>query len=226
MTEPTEGTTTANTPEPTATAPDNSGNTGEQMVTMPQSHFDAIVQREKAQAKRSALAELGDVDELKAAKAELDNIKTEQLSELEKSQKRIADLEAEAEKAKAQAEATRLDSALRTAANEAGFHNLDAVRMVDTTGLTPEGANDAIAALVEVHPYLVNTAPPRPAKADAGAGKNARPDKPAIALTIEQRKLAAASGMPEEEYIKYLGRIQAGNYTIEMPDSRETNNNG
>jgi hypothetical protein len=218
MAEPTDSTatedTTTNAPEPTATAPDNSGNTGEQMVSMPQSQFDAIVQREKAQAKRSALAELGDVDELKAAKAELDNIKTEQLSELEKSQKRIADLEAQAEKAEAQRRVTMRDSAVKAAAHTMGFRNLDdAVSLVDMSAITisvetgkVEGETDALKALAEKSPYLIGDTTPKAPNLDGGAGKQPQPGDSTV-LTAEQRAQADRMGIPHEYYAKSMRSV-------------------
>lgn len=155
----------------------NAGNAGDgqtiefQPITS-QTQFDSMIQ-ERIRRERAKFSDYGDLKE-KAAK--LDEIEAASKSELEKSQERIAQLEAEAQ---ASAQAAR-ESALRSAViSEAAKRDVvdpdAAVALLDRESLEfddsgrPTNVADAMDALLEARPYLVKQNGSQRGTADQGA---------------------------------------------------------
>jgi hypothetical protein len=99
---------------------------------------------------------------LKAAADELAKIKDAQLSETEKLNKRLAELEAAKQQAETRARETLIRSAVISEAAKLNFNDPeDAYRLIDMAGVTiadsgkVEGASEAVKALAESRKYLI-----------------------------------------------------------------------
>lgn len=130
------------------------GTGGDKQVTMTQAAFDAIVRDAKAQAKRSAKAELvakyGDLDALKAKAEATDGNSTELQKELDKAQATIKELTGKVEVFQAkEAEAERL-GVIREALKTAGMKP-ELAEVLNLKGTTPE---ELAAELEAVKPVV------------------------------------------------------------------------
>jgi hypothetical protein len=138
-----------------------------------QADVDRIVGERLARAKAEPPP---DYDELKKAKARLDEIEAANKTELEKAAERAAQAEAKATAAEDRARKALLRSAVTSAAVTAGAVDPDAVlALLDKTSLTVaddgtvSGLDDAVKALLEAKPYLVGKAvTPPPGGGDGG----------------------------------------------------------
>lgn len=117
-----------------------------------------------------------------AAKAELDQLKTAQMSEIERATKVAAEAEARAQALAEKATKALLRSAVMSAATRAGAVDPDAVMaFLDQSQVsigdddTVSGVDEAVAAVLAAKPYLVaKPSTPAPGAADGGPqGKSA-----------------------------------------------------
>lgn len=145
----------------------DTGSTGDQTGsadtarTFSQADVDRIVQERVARVKSEPPK---DYEELKAAKAKLEEIEAANQSELEKAQKAAADAQAERDKVLADAKETRLRSAILAEAAKADRKVVDpnaVVALIDRNTLTlddegnPTNIAEAMDELLTAKPYLV-----------------------------------------------------------------------
>lgn len=173
--------------------------------TFTQSELNAIV-GDRVGRERQKFA---DYDSLKAAKTELDALKAEQMSELEKAQARAAEAEAARDQALVEANDRLIRAAFVAEAAKAGAaHPEDAFALADlaTISIADDGkvvgAGEAVKALVD-NGRLVMAARPQAPNLDGGAGGGGRPGD-TQALTPEQLEMARKLGVKPEDYIKYI----------------------
>jgi len=139
--------------------------------TFTQADVDRIVKDRLARAKAAPPA---DYEDLKAAKARLDELETANATELEKAQKRAADLERQASDATARAQEALLRSSVVAEAARKNVIDPDAaVALLDRSAIefdadgNPTNIADAMDSLLKAKPYL--TGGSRAGSADLGA---------------------------------------------------------
>ncbi|HSE45110.1 MAG TPA: DUF4355 domain-containing protein [Gemmatimonadales bacterium] len=127
--------------------------------TFTQAELDKIVQDRLARAKRELP---DDYEDLKAAKAELDEVKKSQLSELEQAQKAREEAEKKAADALARANARLLQAEiLREATEQKAIRPEHMHRLIDTESVTVgddgqvTGVQEAVKAFLETNPEYV-----------------------------------------------------------------------
>jgi guanyl-specific ribonuclease Sa len=203
--------TTTEQPEETTNATAAGDGQGQAApVTFTQDQLDAILkdrlERATTKTKADLLAELGIEDAATAKKtlAEAQAAREAQMSELEKAQAQIADLEAQSAQAKIEAEAIKAqaDEALLRAAiiSQAGNFNdpADAWSFVDRTKIeaqkdgTYKGIDEALKTLVEAKPYLVK------ANGQPGPGTPARAKPKSIVEKMLEKQQGAKPQTAEE----------------------------
>lgn len=170
--------------------------------TFTQDELNAIV----ADSRRKERKKYADYDDLKAAKARLDEIDQERLTELEKAQKRADEAEKERDLARQRAQDTAIRAALAMEAAKAGaLHPEDAFQLADLSGVTinngnVKGAAEAVAALVAGNRLVLKgrAAP----DLDAGAGTGDRTGERKPVLTPDELEVAGKMGLTAEEYQK------------------------
>lgn len=175
--------------------------------TFTQAEVDALIgeraKRAKESGTRAVLEALGieDVEAAKAALAEAEKLKKEQMSELEKAQAdaqklqdELAKTKAEKEAAEAKARETAMRAAVMQEAAKANFYDgNDAWLFVDRETLelaedgTVNGAEKAVAAVAKAKPHLVKTAGQTPGSPRANgtgrpAGNKEKAPKPRISF--------------------------------------------
>lgn len=130
--------------------------------TFTQADVDRIVKDRLARAKSAPPA---DYEELKAAKARLDELETANATELEKAQKRAADLERQASDATARAQEALLRSSVVAEAARKNVIDPDAaVALLDRSAIefdadgNPTNIADAMDSLLKAKPYLTGGA--------------------------------------------------------------------
>ena len=170
--------------------------------TFTQDELNAIM----ADTRRRERAKYADYDDLKAAKARLDEIDQERLTELEKVQKRVEEAEKERDLARQRAQDTAIRAALAMEAAKAGaLHPEDAFQLADLSGVTSDngdvkGAVEAVAELV-TGDRLVLKGRGAP-DLDAGAGTGDRSGERKPVLTPDELEVAGKMGLTAEEYQK------------------------
>lgn len=177
---------------------------GEETRIFTQAELDRII-RDRLDRERQ---KYDDYDDLKKAKDELDALKAEQMSELEKAQARAADLEAERDRAVMEANDRLIKAAFVAAAAQAGAaHPEDAFALADLGGVEigedgqVTGVEDAVKALVEAGRLPMSDKRRAPGL-DGGAGGGQGPGKKAPELSDEEREMARKMGLTEEQYQK------------------------
>ena len=177
---------------------------GEETRVFTQAELDRIIQERLARERQK----YGDDDDLKKAKDELDALKAEQMSELEKAQKRAADLEAERDQALVEANDRLIKAAFVAAAAQAGAaHPEDAFALADLSGVEigedgqVTGVEDAVKALVEAGRLPMSDKRRAPGL-DGGAGGGQGPGERAPELSEEERAIARKMGLTDEQYQK------------------------
>lgn len=204
---PEEGNTrmTEATPAPeSASAPEQTTETAPEPRTFTQDELDAIVQQRLARER----SKLGDVEELRAKAARLEELEASQLSELERLQKRAAEAEAARDAALQRAQATAVRAEVIAAATQAGAIDPEVV-----LALLPEGSVtvaddgtvtglDAIKGLLRAKPYLAATPAAPVGTADGGPRGSAAPAQ----LTREQLARLSPS---EIEQARLEGRLDS-----------------
>jgi hypothetical protein len=184
-------------------------------VTFTQEQLDAILkerlERATTKTKTDLLAELGIEDAATAKKtlAEAQAAKAAQMSELEKAQAQIADLEVKSEQARIEAEAIKAqaDEALLKSAIIAKAHGfndpMDAWSFVDRSKIvtnedgTYKGIDEAIKALTEAKPYLVK------ADGQPGPGTPSRAKQKTIVEKIFEKNQQPGGEQPRRSTIKF-----------------------
>jgi len=175
---PEENTPTPNpaapaTPPPAATPPPVAPAPNEPPKSFTQADVDRILADRLARAKAEPPA---DYDQLKAAAAELEKLKNDQMSETEKLTKAAALADERARAAEEKATNALMRAAIVSAAQRAGAVDPDAVlALVDRSTVKVgddgqvTGVDEAVKALLDTKQYLVGKAPtPTPGGADAG----------------------------------------------------------
>ncbi|HUV95661.1 MAG TPA: hypothetical protein VMX14_12655 [Anaerolineae bacterium] len=148
-----------------------------------------------------------DYEDLKAAKARLNEIDQERLTELEKVQKRADDAEKERDVARQRAQDTAIRAALAMEAAKAGaLHPEDAFQLADLSSVTigdngdVQGATEAVAALIAGKRLVLKGR--GAADLDAGAGGGERTGERKPTLTADELEAAGKMGLTAEEYQK------------------------
>jgi len=169
--------------------------------TFTQDELNAVVS-DRLRREREKYA---DYDDLKAAKARLDGIDQERLTELEKVQKRADDAEKERDVARQRAQDTAIRAALAMEAAKAGaLHPEDAFQLADLSSITigdngdVQGAVEAVAALIAGKRLVLKGR--GAADLDAGAGGGERTGERKPALTADELEAAGKMGLTAEEY--------------------------
>lgn len=152
--------------------------TGDTAKTLTQDEVDKIVEARLARERKK----FSDYEDLKSKAAKLAEIEADQLSEIEKAQKRAADAEAEAAELKDRIKSSSLRSALLAEAAKPDRNIVDPGAVVDfLTGSdsdlvdiddegTPTNVADAMDQLLAKRNYLVAAGSPKPTpSADQGA---------------------------------------------------------
>jgi hypothetical protein len=160
----TELTTPTPTPAPITGAADPTPAPAPAEKTFTQADVDRMISERLGRQKQ----QYADYDSLKAAQAELDQLKAGQLSEQEKLQKQIEKLTQKAAEAEAKAlekerlaQTTLIRSAVVSEAARLGFANPeDAYKLLDAPPAIgedgkPAGVAEAVAALAQSRPYLL-----------------------------------------------------------------------
>lgn len=186
------------TPEETAAAEAEAAKN----KTFTQADVDRIVQERVARVKATPPE---DYEDLKAAKARLDEIEASNKSDLEKAQERAATLEREKAAAEERAQRTLTNSAIVAEAAKRGIDTDIAVAMIDRSSIefdsdgAPTNIATAMDSLLEAKPSLAETEGLR-----GNADQGARTGNGATQLTRAQ--LENLSG---EERVKALreGRL-------------------
>jgi hypothetical protein len=143
-------------PTPDGTSTDGTPEGEPEGKTLSQAEVDRIVQQRLAK-ERSKYA---DYDDLKQAAARLQELEDANKSELERAVEQARQEALQTAEQKFAAE--RLADRLRVAAARKLNDPEDAVRLIDTDGLTEDGITEAVDRLVEQKPYLAvqQQAPP------------------------------------------------------------------
>jgi hypothetical protein len=171
--------------------------------TLTQAQVDAIL-KERLGRERAKFA---DYDDLKAAKAKLEEIETAQLTELEQAQKRADDAERQAQQA-LQTSQDRLIRAEFTAvaATKGAAHPGDAYHLADLSGVTltesgdVSGVTEAVEELLSAN-RLVLTGKPKPPDMNGGDGGGDR-QPPVVRLSPDEEYFARALNISPEQYAK------------------------
>ena len=176
--------------------------------TFTQAQLDAIV-GDRVQRERTKFA---DYDTLKSAAAQWEEHRKAQMSELEKAQARITELERVSAEAQEQAAQTLIRSAFLTEAAKLGAaHPEDAYLLAELDGVnldesgTVVGVVEAVAALAEAG-RLVMAGKAKAPNLDGGAGSGTRTgDRSSIEramaqLTPEELHVASSMHLTAEQY--------------------------
>lgn len=159
--------------------------------TFTQAELDKLItERLKREREKHA-----DYDQLKAAAEELAKIKESQLSETEKLQKRLAELEQAKAQAETQARETRIKSAIVAAAARLNFNDpIDAYQLVNRALIEfddagePKNADTLVKELAESRKYLIKSSNPALATFNPAGGGNG------VTETDAQRRARLYSG--------------------------------
>ena len=189
---------------PTVGDQDNNADGGGQQPvahTFTQAEVDELI-RKRLDDRRNRYA---DYDDLKAAKEELDRIKLEQMTELERVQAQVASLTAERDAANQLANDRLIRSAfVAEAAKAQAAHPEDAFSLADLSGVAIDdngqvsGVSAAVTALIEGNRLVLTTRPAAPAL-DGGAGGGQR-SAGKVVLSAAEEKVARNMGLSLEDY--------------------------
>ena len=167
-----------------------------------QAIIDAIVSREKAEVRRRFQTEYGNPDELLAAKQELAKLREAEMSEVEKLNQKIADMEAAQQQLKAQAEAERLNALRLRVGQELGLPPVLAQRLAGAD----EDALKADAQIILSTLSQSQTLKIPSIDATAGGGQQSS-GKRMAKLTPGQEQAARDAGMSFDDYATLLGNL-------------------
>lgn len=167
-----------------------------------QADVDRIVKERLARAKAEPPA---DYEELKAAKAKLDELEAANSTELEKAQKRLADMERKTADAEARAQENLLRAQVVAEAARKNVVDPDAaVALLDRSLIefdqdgSPKNIAQAMDSLLEAKPYLVAASGGTRGSADQGARQQGGPKQLARSelqhMTPEQISKAVDEG--------------------------------
>ncbi|MDP3937557.1 MAG: hypothetical protein Q8R92_05400 [Deltaproteobacteria bacterium] len=144
-----------------------------------------------------------EVRELRDVKAEFDKIKEKDLSEKERLEKRVSEMEGKVTAADDELKEARLLRAV-TRAKVSVVDSDAAVTFlkdrIEYEGGKPKGVEDALKALLEEKPYLKGK-PSAPSVDGGSGGEQAR-----ASLTAEQAQMAQMFGMKPEEYAAWTNK--------------------
>lgn len=177
--------------------------------TFTQAELDKIVQERLARAKAEPPA---DYEDLKAAKAKLDELEAANATELEKATKRAEEAEQKAAKAETAAKETRLTSAILAEASKADRKVVDpdaVLTLLDRSKLeldadgNPTNIAAAVDSLLEAKPYLAGGGTRVVGDVDQGArgGDKVTQLQSTEGMSAEQIAEAVAKG-ELDEYLK------------------------
>ena len=174
---------------------------GQEERTFTQAEIDAAV-KDRLKRERDKYTDYSD---LKAKAEKYDTLAAEQMSELEKAQKRADDAEAAKDAALKQAQETLVKSAFVAEAAKLGaVHPGDAYALADRSGVeiaedgSVNGVEDAVKALVEGGRLPVGKQ--RAPSLDGGAGDGDRSNE--VPLTADELAAARKMGLTPEQYQK------------------------
>jgi len=166
-----------------------------------QAELDAIIADRISRVKK----QYGDYDELKDKASKWEEHEIEQMDELERAQKRIADAEAAAEQANQQASETLVLASVIAEASKAGaLYPEDAFNLIDRSGVKVEGGKvegvaDAVKTLVEAGRLVMRrTSTPN---LDGGKGSGEREREKKSEATDEEASIARKLGLTIEQYL-------------------------
>lgn len=177
--------------------------------TFSQDDVDRIVKDRVARAKATPPA---DYEDLKAAKARLDELEAASATELEKAQKRTAELERQAADASARAQDALLRSAVVAEAARKNVVDPDAAfALIDRASLefdddgSPTNIADAMDSLLKAKPYLVGGG-----RSGGSADLGARGGTDAKQLTREQLKTMSDAEIVKAHEEGRLSKVAEG----------------
>ena len=195
------------------TTPTNVQGDGQEPVnggerTFTQRELDAII----ADRLRRNSAQYADYDELREKADKLVQLEQAQMSELEQAKARATALEAERDLALQQANDRLITAAIISEAARLDFADPnDAFALADLAGIQVndagkvEGAGEAVKALAESRPYLINK---RQAPNDhAGAGGGERLGGRSVVLSDEELAVAARLRITPQQYAEQKAKI-------------------
>ncbi len=201
MPEPTTVTPPDVTPPPDSTQPRTAGPTPD-ALSMTQVELDALIANEKRQAKLSVVKELGDVDALKAKAAKWDEREAAELSDLEKAQKQIADMQADKIVQQQQIDGARLDTLRLRVGQELGLPPILSARLQGADEEALKADAQVVLTAMKIDPAA------RVPNIDATAGGgNQGSGAASHDLTPEQIAAAVKANIPLNTYAKALAQV-------------------
>jgi len=170
---------------------------------MSQAQIDAIVQARLADERRRIQNQYGNLEELAAARQELQQRKQAEMSEVEKLQQQIKDMEAKQQQYQQQAEVERLNALRLRVGQELGLPPVLSARLqgADETELKA----DAEAVKSVLGQTGVTSSVPN---IDATAGGGQRSAGKSVKLSPSQQAIADMYGMSYEDYAKTLQQFE------------------
>lgn len=192
--------TAATTDADTTTTAAQTRETGDKMFTPEQQeHVNRLIQERLARVKNTTPP--ADYEDLKAAKAELDKLKADQLSDLEKANEARAAAERQAAEATERAQRTLTDAAIIAAAASKLADPTDAVALIDRAQIefdsdgTPSNVADLVKALVEAKPHLASKTTTSVDQGARGGGADGQISREALkGMSPEQVNKALSEG--------------------------------
>ena len=176
--------------------------------TFTQEELNAILSDRLARERQK----YADYDELRKAKEQLDDIRAEQMSELEKAQKRAEEAEAAKNRALQEANNRLIRAAFVAAAAKAGAaHPEDVYALADRASVaitedgTVTGVNEAVQALADGGRLVMSGRAVAP-DLDGGTGGGSRASDKPKPLSEEEAEMARKLRLTHEEYIKGKAR--------------------
>lgn len=173
-------------PQPPQGQPQPGGAAGEQERTFSQADVDRLMGERAARARQAAVNELlqeleiENLDTLRGTVQAQRQAQEAQMTELQKAQRRIQELDEERKRLAAENRTRVIETEVITAATALGFRNpRDGMALADLTAVAVgddgkvTGVEEALKALLEARPYLKAEATPSPAPnidAQRGAG--------------------------------------------------------
>lgn len=148
-----------------------------------------------------------EVKELREAKAKLDKIEADQLSEKERLEKQVSDLEGKVGTADVELREARLLRAVISSKVKVADADVAATLLKDRIEYEdgkPQNVDDALTALLEEKPILKGKLPAPSVDGGEGGGAAERPN-----LTAEQAQMAQMFGLKPEEYAAWSNKQSA-----------------
>ena len=174
--------------------------------TFTQAELDATIANRLSRDRKKQAEKYAGFDAIKEKAEKWDAHEVEQMGELEKAQKRIADAEAAAQKASQKAEETLiLASVIAEAAKAGAAYPEDTFNLLDKSGITVEdgkvvGVADAVKELVEAGRLVMNKR--TAASLDGGKGSGEREKEKKPEATDDEISIARKLNLTPEQYLK------------------------